>query len=150
MLAFHRFQNGIYLDRVSSYIPLSDIRLVSETIQAILSITPKALVTPYVLSEFHSLACARGGLNDEGVINLVSNNLEILSKFEEIVISKSDILNMKIEQSLHFCFTDTSLMLAASRTNMPILIMDNEFWGYCDSKKIPSLNLYYECVLGQG
>ncbi|MDD5126496.1 MAG: hypothetical protein PHR43_00095 [Dehalococcoidales bacterium] len=145
LLTFCRYNEGRYLEKVRSYIPKPDIKAVSVTIQQILSAVPKAAVTSYVLGEFHALAGRE--LDSEGVIGLMSSNYEMLNKIEEITISKGDILRAKQERTFHFCFADTSLMLAAMRTNMPVLTIDRELGRYCKANNIPSLDLYYECFV---
>ena len=146
LIAFYRFREGKYISKFRADIPDQDLKGVSETIQNIFSMVPRAVVTSYVLAEFHALA-KREGVDGEGIISVVSDNFELFSKLEEIAIKKDDILNVKLQRALNFCFTDTSLMLAALETHMPILTIDKKLRNYCRMQSIPSLDLYYECYL---
>jgi len=147
LMAFYGYKQGRYLSKIGADIPAQDLKGVCETIQAILSFVPRSVVTSYVLAEFHSLARARGSLDRSGIISLMSDNIEFFYKLDEFPVAKADVLSMKIDRCLHLCFTDTSLMIAALETSMPVLTLDRELRQYCNTQGIPSLHLYYECYL---
>ena len=147
LMAFYGYKQGRYLSKIGADIPAQDLKGVCETIQAILSLAPRSVVTSYVLAEFHSLARVRGSLDRSGIISLISDNIEFFHKLDEFAVTKADVLSMKIDRCLHLCFTDTSLMIAALETSMPVLTLDRELRQYCNTQGIPSLHLYYECYL---
>ena len=97
-------------------------------------------ITPYVFAELFWLTKARLKWDNEDVKKLFINYKDVILKFKEIFIGKTEILNFK---HLEFGPTDTSLFLAAKRLKYPILTSDKTFIAFCKGNKLEVIDFTY-------
>ncbi len=102
-------------------------------IERLISEADDIFITPYVLAELFWLAKTRLNWDKGDIKKLFNRYNDIILKFKEIFIEKTDILGFK---NLEFGLTDTSLFLAAKKIKYPILTSDKRFITFCRGKRL--------------
>ncbi|MCD6492627.1 MAG: hypothetical protein J7K36_02320 [Archaeoglobaceae archaeon] len=145
LLAFFKFRNGSLLPKVNPGIPKPDLKNVVTILEKYISSMRSVYTTPYVISEFHAIAERRAKLKENEMIKFLGEFIEVLSKIEEVYIEKEEILKSK--NTWKFCFTDSSILIAAMNYDIPILSFDRPLVGYCRKNKIKAIHPYYDLYL---
>lgn len=102
-------------------------------IDRMISLADDVFITPYVLSELFWLAKSRLSKDGEGIKKIFFHYREMILKFKEIFIEKSEIIGC---ENLEFGPADVSLFLAAKKLKYPILTADKPFIAFCKGNKI--------------
>jgi predicted nucleic acid-binding protein len=141
------FENGRLLDKATTFlkIPKPDSKGLATAVDHLFSSVDEILVTPYVLSEFCSLAQSRLRLRESKLEEFLNHYNEILLKMRECQCSKEELMAFK--QFLKLCFTDSSVALASKREGAPLFTIDSRLVGCCRSQKIDAKHLYYDYYL---
>lgn len=134
--------NANLVSKVSLYnLPKDEVNC----IEKIISQAEDVVITSYVLGELFWLAKTRLGQNKEDIKRVFLQYREIILRFKEVFVEKSEILNFK---KLEFGPTDASLFLTAKKLKYPILTADQPFIGFCRSEKISVID-FAEPVFNQ-
>ncbi|MBI5027060.1 MAG: hypothetical protein HZC12_10120 [Nitrospirae bacterium] len=122
--------NGMLVSKVSLFnSPEDELKCIDRLI----SRADDIFITPYVLCELFWLTKQRLSWDNEGVKKIFIRYREMILRFKEIFIEKSEIIGF---ENLEFGPTDVSLFLAAKKLKYPILTADKPFIAFCKGKKL--------------
>jgi len=144
-LLLHAFYKFGGLELVNPGIPMPDLNRVALLVERIFCSARKVVTTPYIIAEFHAIAERKAKLKGRKIVDFIRSYAEVLSKIEENIVRKEEILLFKAGWGL--CFADSSLILSAKELEMPILSVDRELVNFCKEKGVDAFHVYYDVYL---
>ncbi|HID27741.1 MAG TPA: hypothetical protein EYP22_08005 [Methanosarcinales archaeon] len=110
-----------------------------DAVAGLFSVFKRFFITPYVLCEWCAHIENKLKIKDNRLKDFIDNYKEIIFKFDEINVSKEDIIN---SEAIKFGFTDASVVIVSEKEDIPILTIDNPLIGWCQKKGLKVVGLH--------
>lgn len=133
------FLNLHYLNKKKNYSLTKEEEKLFLQLNRFLSVGSKKYITPHILAELSNLINIKTN-NPEDFSKLINLIKEKLEEYEEIYLSKKEILDeISVNQ---FGITDISIKLLSKQDNKIILTKDGDFCKHCKhDEKLPTIHL---------